>query len=109
MLSSLLSSEKLGIVSLEKNNRSLSSVESWVSFYCNNRILELPRTPLLLMPPNLVVGGSWMMDWAETMMELFIDEAAKLKRNKFTILDEIMVMALLLRGPCRAVLLCLVA
>ena len=87
----LLSTDEVPLESLDDDG-SVSSAESRLSLFCNQRRLELPRTPLLLLLPILVVGGSWTMLWAETMMEFIDKDTTKLRRNNFTVLDEIMVM-----------------
>ena len=92
-LSLLLSTEEVSLESIDINE-SVSSAESRLSLFCNKRRLELPRTPLLLLLPILVVGRCWMV-WAETMTVFIDKDTTKLRRNNFTVLDEIMVMPFL--------------
>ena len=96
----LLSTEEVSLLLSIENNGSISSTESGLSLiFCNRRRMEPPRTLprlLLLLLPILVIGGTWMV-WAETMMECIDEDTTKLaaRRNNFTVLDEIMVMAFL--------------
>ena len=99
LLSLLLSTEEVSLLLSLEDNGSKSSTESVLSLiFCNRRRLEPPRTLplLLLLLPSRVIGGTWMV-WAETMMEFIDEDATQLaaRRNNFTVLDEIMVMAFL--------------